>query len=159
MTKAISLTALLEDRDGTIVTFTVPKQDVETIARYRYDRALKDIKVFVEETVNSTVRWMSRMNAGMERYELSTMEHWRFDERHDYLIMRDSKRDHETSLDMSFTEGSIEDYNQGLSEILSSFWYKTYAVPTSVVELIAATDILYRQRHDGVSPASANAVR
>lgn len=154
MSKLSSLTFVTEE-EGTIVTFTVPKEEVETIARYRYDRAIKDIKVFVQETVSSTVRWMSRMTAGLERFELPTLEHWKYDSRRDYLVMRGS-RDFQTKFDMSFTDGSIEDYNQGLATILSSFWYKTHAVPTAVVELIAAADILYRERHDGVSPAAAS---
>lgn len=154
MSKLSSLTFVTEE-EGTIVTFTVPKEEVETIARYRYDRAIKDIKVFVQETVSSTVRWMSRMTAGLEQFEIPTMEHWKYDSRRDYLVMRGS-RDFQTKFDMSFTDGSIEDYNQGLATILSSFWYKTHAVPTAVVELIAAADILYRERHDGESPASAS---
>ena len=147
--------AFANDEEGTIVTLTVPKEEVETIARYKYDRTLKDIKVFVQETVTSTVRWMSRMTAGLEQFQLSTMEHWSYNRRSDYLIMKDTKRDYDTVFDMSFTDGSIEEYNQGLSTILSSFWYKTHAIPTSVVELIAAADLLYRERHDGVSPAAA----
>lgn len=155
MNKLSTLAFITED-DGTIVTFTVPKEEVETIARYRYDRAIKDIKGFVQETVSSTVRWMSRMTAGLEQFELPTMEHWKYDSRRDYLVMRDTKRDFDTVFDMAFTDGSIDDYNQGLSTILSSFWYKTHAVPTAVVELIAASDILYRERHNGASPASAS---
>ena len=145
----------LEAADGTIVTFTVPNEAVETIARYRYDRAIKDIRSFVQETVSHTVRWMDRMINGLERFRLDTMEHWSYSESSDQLSMKDTKRDYDTVFDMSFTKGSIEEYNQGLSTILNSFWYKTHAVPTAVVELIAAADLLYN-KHNGHSPASAS---
>ena len=147
--------SLIEDGDGTIVTFTVPKEEVETIARYRYDRVIKDIRGFVQETVTHTVRWMDRMINGLERFQLDTMEHWTYDPVSELLSMKNANRDFDTVFDMAFTDGTIEEYNQGLSTILNSFWYKTHATPTAVVELIAAADLLYNA-HNGHSPASAS---
>lgn len=144
--------------DGTIVTFTVPQEEVNTIARYRYDRAIKDIKTFIQETISDTVRWMDRMTNGLEQFELDTLEHWTYNSRTERLSMKDTKRDYDAVFDMSFTSGTIEQYNQGLATILNGFWYKTHAVPTAVVELIAAADLLYSQHH-GHSPASASGLK
>ena len=148
---------LTDDDTGTIVTFTVPQEEVHTIARYKYDRAVKDIKQFVQETVTNTVRWMSRMTAGLEQYQLETMEHWSYDRRGDYLSMK-TPLGKDVVFDMAFTNGSIEDYNQGIATILNGFWYKTYAVPTAVIELIASADLLYRERHKGESPGQASGI-
>lgn len=155
----LPLISQLEDDGGTIVTFTVPSNEVETIARYRYHRAMKDVKAFVQETVTSTVRWMDRMISGLERFELSTLEHWTYCPSTEYLTMKEGKRDQDLTFDMAFTSGTIEEYNQGLSTILNGFWYKTSAVPTAVVELIAAADLLYRQHHNDTSPGFASGLQ
>ena len=144
----------MDDGEGTIVTFTVPKESVKTIARYRYDRTVADIRAFVQETVHDTIRWMDRMINGLERYQLDNLEHWTYNERTMLLSLKDANRDYQTVFDMTFTTGSLETYNYGLATILNSFWYKQHALPTAVVELIAAADLLYN-KHNGHSPASA----
>lgn len=142
---------------GDIITMTIPHNEVATINRYRNSLSFTDLRHFVQQTVGFTVRWMQRMINGEEMFELDTMEHWVFNREKNLLILRNPQkrhRDYEVMYDMDFTQGDIKQYHIGMSMILSSFWYKIHALPTSVVELIAACDLLYREAHNGRSPAA-----
>ena len=162
LTQAFQSVYTIGKSEGEIVTITLPTSDLPVIQRYKDPLAFGDLKTFVQQAVQSTVRWMMRMVNGPARFELETMDHWTYNEEKDVLILRNPSsrrvRDYEAIFDMSFTRGDIDQYHKGLSMILSSYWYKIHAVPTSVVELIAATDILYRRHHAGISPASASGV-
>ncbi len=153
--KPLSNIAAIADSNGSIVTLTIPTEEVEIIRRYQFDIQVSDLRKFVANTISSTTKWMNRMIIGQGVFELDTMEHWIFNSTNYRLSMK-VKRDFETVFDMSFTQGDIHQYNEGLSTILSGYWYKSHALPTAVVELIAAADILYRNHHNGTSPASAS---
>ena len=166
MTKSAKATAQRESLEflrsfgnsaGDIITMTIPPTEVATINRYRNSLSFTDIKHFVQQTVGYTIRWMQRMINGEEMFELDTMEHWVFNRQKNLLILRNPKkrhRDYEVIFDMEFTRGDIKQYHIGMSMILSSFWYKIHALPTAIVELIAACDLLYREHHGGRSPAA-----
>jgi len=143
---------------GEVVHVLIDKSEETLINRYSAIFQSKDSTTFVRSVIASTIRWMQRMINGSETFTLETMDSWLFDQSTMELSMNNPKgalRDHERIYDMSFTQGTLEDYNQGLSSILSSFWYKIDATPPCVVELIACCDLLFTKYHDNVSPAAA----
>ena len=105
---------------------------------------------------------MDRMINGGAMFEIDTLDHWVYDSEQNQLRLLSrfgkGRNRYQATYDMSFCFGSIKEYHIGLSMILSSFWYKITAEPTAVVELIAATDTLYRKAHGGTSPAAASGV-
>ena len=148
-------------KTGRVVTLSIDHDDVKTISRYRNTDTFRSIKQFVQEAVNSSVRWMERMINGEELFSIDSMDYWEFLPGSNRLRLKGANaalRSNVVVFDMSFTRGSIEEYNQGLASILNGFWYKTAAFPPTVVELIACCDILYRAHHNNVSPAAASKV-
>ena len=144
----------IEDKTGTVVAVTLPRDDVKTIVKYDYDNDQTDLKRFIQETASRTISWMRRLLKGGSQYELSTLEHWYYNRKQNTLELVDHNREGKLCVDMRYTAGSLAEYNQGLASVLNVFWYHSYALPTAVVELIAASDLLYRE-HRGLSPAAS----
>lgn len=143
---------------GEVVHVLIDKSEETLINRYSSVFKSHDSTTFVRSVIASTIRWMQRMINGSETFTLDTMDFWSFDESKMQLSMINPKgalRDYERVFDMTFTNDSLDEYNQGLSSILSSFWYKIDATPPCVVELIACCDLLFTKYHDNVSPAAA----
>ena len=144
-----------------IVPIIINRTEEQLIDKYKGIFKSSDLQNFANNVIRSTLRWMQRMINGPEMYELSTMDYWEFDKDHYVLSLKNRDleyRDYSVSFDMTFTHGDIVEYNQGMAQILNSFWYKIDATPPCVVELIACCDILYRQAHDNESPAFAQGV-
>ncbi|EHA63800.1 hypothetical protein [Synechococcus sp. WH 8016] len=151
----------LRSSEGQVVAITVPHQDVSLISRYHPVFHSSDLKTFVKRAVNQTVRWMMRMINGSESFELETMDHWQYDPKTETLKLRNpgkKLRDYDQIFLTNFTRGNVNEYNQGMGQILSCSWYKIHMTPVTTVELIACLDILYRRHHNGISPASASGV-
>ena len=147
--------------EGQVVAITVPHQDVNLINRYHPVFHSSDLRTFVKRTVHQTVRWMMRMINGSESFELETMDHWVYDENTETLRLRNpgkKLRDYEQIFLVNFTRGNVDEFHQGMGQILSSSWYKIHMTPVTLVELVACLDILYRKHHNGISPASASGV-
>ncbi len=142
---------------GRVVTMTIDNKDLEIIGRYRRLDTFKSIQAFAKEVIQSTVRWMERMINGSCLFELDSMDDWKYDRELNQLklIRKSSQRSTPVVFDMEFCSGTLEQYNQGLATIISSFWYKTHAMPPVVIELIACCDLLYREHHNGTSPAAS----
>lgn len=148
-------------KTGRVVTLSIDHDDVKTISRYRNTDTFRSIKQFVQEAVDSSVRWMQRMINGEELFCIDSMDYWEYTPTLYRLKLKGTPsnlRSNVVIFDMAFTKGSLAEYNQGLASILNGFWYKTAAFPPAVVELIACCDILYRQHHNNVSPAAASKV-
>lgn len=136
---------------------TIGNDDIEIIEKYKHSSTARTLKLFAVDVVRSSVRWMERMINGPEMFDIETMDDWEYNSEKKQLKLKRPSRSSDGAVifDTSFTQGTLEEYNQGLSSILSSFWYKTYAVPTALVELIACCDLLYRKYHNNMSPANA----
>ena len=141
--------------NGKVVTMTIEHDDVRTIEKYKHSATARTLRQFAKDTVKSTIRWMERMINGQALFELESMDYWRYDRNKNKLYLTIDKElvTQSTVFDMDFTKGTLQEYNQGMATILSSFWYKTYAAPHVVVELIACCDLLYREHHNNMSPA------
>ncbi len=141
--------------DGKVVTMTLDHTDIKIIEKYKASASAKTLKQFASEVVTASIRWMERMINGPELFELSSMDYWTYQRETNKLILQGSDKlpQKNVVVDMSFTEGTLQEYNQGLATIISSFWYKTHALPPVVVELIACCDLLYREHHNNMSPA------
>jgi len=143
---------------GEVIHVLIDRSEGNLINRYSSTFQSHDATTFAKTVIGSTIRWMQRMINGPETFTLSTMDSWSFDEPTMLLSMKNPNktlRDWERIYDMSFTKGTIDEYNQGLASILSSFWYKIDATPPCVVELIACCDLLFTKYHDKMSPAAA----
>lgn len=162
LTKKQAKLQSISPANGSVVAITISKPEENLISRYSSVFPSSDLRVFVREAVTSTIRWMQRMINGDNLFELETMDHWKYDPEKELLILKDSpsrrKRDYKIIYDMKFARKDVDEYHQGLASILSSYWYKQHATPTTVVELIACCDILYRRFHNDISPASAAGV-
>ena len=148
-------------KSGRVVTLSIDHDDVKTISKYRNTTSFRSVKAFVQEVISSSIRWMDRMINGEQLFELESMDYWSFDPSKNRLQFKPSGsalKVAPVAFDMSFTSLNIEGYNQGLASILNGLWYKTYAFPPVVVELIACCDILYRRNHSNVSPAAASKI-
>lgn len=144
---------------GQAVAVTISKPEETLISRYYSVFDADDLRGFVRTAVQSTLRWMQRMINGDTLFNLQTMDHWSYDAATETLRLKNfgSKRlrDYEVVYDMNFTHGDIDEYHEGMGEILSSSWYKIHSTPTVIVEFVACCDLLYRKHHNNVSPASA----
>ena len=162
LTKKQARLQSISPADGSVVAITISKPEENLISRYSSVFKSDDLRSFAREAVHSTIRWMQRMINGDNLFELETMDHWKYNVEEETLVLKDSpsrrKRDYKIVYDMQFTRKSVDEYHQGLASILSSYWYKQHATPTTVVELIACCDILYRRFHNDISPASAAGV-
>lgn len=163
MTKVSSKSTLNKIRSATsisgeVIHLLIDKSEESLINRYSSTFQSNDSTTFAKTVIGSTIRWMQRMINGPETFTINTMDCWLFNESTMCLSMNNPNRtlrDWERVYDMSFTKGTLEEYNQGLASILSSFWYKIDATPPCVVELIACCDLLFTKYHDNVSPAAA----
>ena len=136
---------------------SVAQPDADLINRSRNSTPFADLKTFCDTMVSDGISWLRRMICGTEMFDLNTMRYWKYDEEANTLVLCKTKsnRNRPVTYSMEFTQSNIDGYNQGMASILNSFWYKTYAFPLAVVELIAACDLLYRQNHNDRSPAHA----
>ena len=141
---------------GELITVLIDRSDERLINRYSTVFKASDLPTFVRSITTSTLRWMDRMINGNCQFDLDTMDYWRFDESMMILKTTSALKDCSVAYSMEFTKQGIDDYHIGIGEILSAFWYKSYAIPPCVVELIACCDLLYSRYHDGTSPASAS---
>lgn len=142
---------------GKVVTMTLDHTDIKIIEKYKASSTPKALKQFASEVVNASIRWMERMINGPQLFELASMDYWLYQRDTDKLKLKGHEQLPQKSLviDMNFTQGTLEEYNQGLATIISSFWYKTHAHPPVVIELIACCDLLYRENHNNMSPAGS----
>ncbi len=139
---------------GKVVTMTLDHTDVKIIEKYKASSSPKALKQFASDVINSSIRWMERMINGPELFELESMDYWNYKRDINKLVLKSPEIPQKCLvIDMSFTQGTLLEYNQGLATIISRFWYKTHAHPPVVVELIACCDLLYRENHDNMSPA------
>ena len=153
--------APIRSTQGQVVAITVPHEDVSLIHRYHAIFNSSDVKTFVKKAVNQTVRWMMRMINGTETFELETMDYWIYDPKRETLKLKNpgkKLRDYDQIFLTNFTRGDVNEFHQGMGQILSSSWYKIHFTPVVMVELVACLDILYRHHHNGISPASAAGV-
>ncbi len=139
---------------GELITVLIDRTEEKLINRYSGVFKTADLPGFVKSITHSTLRWMERMINGTCQFELQTMDYWRYDESTMVLKTTDLIKDYSVAYSMEFTTKSINEYHIGLGEILSSFWYKSYAIPPCVVELIACCDLLYSKHHNNTSPAA-----
>ena len=146
---------------GIISAVTISFQDIALLRRFRESTPYQNIESFVNLVVRDGLDWLRRMTNGPQQFELHTMTYWDYDDNTMVLKLKNpnhSYRGYDVAFSMDFTKGNIIHHNQQLGLILNSFWYKTHAVPLAVVELIAATDLLFSKHHNGVSPAVASGV-
>lgn len=152
--KRPSLTAA----SGEMVHLVIDRTQESLIARYWSVFQSNDLQSFARNITHSSLRWMERMINGPGQFTLDTMDSWVYDESKMQLQLRNpnkSLRDWERVYDVTFTQGTLDEYHIGMGSILSSFWYKLDATPPCVVELIACCDLLYSKFHDNVSPAAS----
>ena len=136
---------------------SVPQPDADLISRYKNSTPFADLKSFCDSMIADGIAWLRRMVGGTEMFDLETMKYWKYNEEENTLVLckKMSQRNKPIKYAMDFTMTDLAGYNNGMGNILNSFWYKTYAFPLAVVELIAACDLLYRKHHNGRSPAHA----
>ena len=145
---------LISNIHGRVVTMTIAHDDIKIIEKYKSNLSPRRLTTYCKEVIDSSIRWMERMINGPELFEIDSMDAWEYDRENDKLLLRIyNQTNQQPTFDMSFTKGTLEEYNQGLATLLSSFWYKSYAPPHVVVELIACCDLLYREHHNNASPA------
>jgi len=143
---------------GEVIHLLIDRSEHNLINRYSSTFQSPDATTFAKTVIGTTLRWMQRMINGPATFTIETMDSWSFSETAMQLTMKNPNktlRDWERIYDMSFTQGTLEEYNQGLASILSSFWYKIDATPPCVVELIACCDLLFTKYHNKLSPAAA----
>ena len=151
----------LEPPKGIVSAVTVAFQDVALLRRFRESTPYQDLDTFVRSVVTDGISWLKRMTNGPEQFELHTMDYWKYDAKSEVLTLKNPKngiRGYDVSFCMKFTRGNIHTHNEQIGLILNSFWYKTHATPLAIVELIAATDLLFSEHHGGISPAVASGV-
>ena len=151
----------IEQPAGIATAVTIAFQDIELIRRFKECTPYQDIQTFVKCVVKDGLSWMRRMTNGTQQFELDTMDYWTYNADEETLTLLNpskSLRGYEVVFSTRFTREPIDVHNENIGLILNSFWYKTHANPLAVVELIAATDLLFRKHHRGVSPAVASGV-
>lgn len=145
----------------TAVLATIPNAEIPLIRRYTNCSNFSDLRSFVAAAVKDGLSWMRRMLNGPQQFELSNLEYWTYNEAEQTLTLTNPKnavRNYDVIYSTEFTKYDVDHYHTQMGMVLSGFWYKTHAMPLAVVELIAAFDLLFREHHKDVSPASASGI-